>query len=311
METLNYFKALADITRLRLLNILLNHELSVNELVTILGMGQSGISRNLKILTETGFLECRRDGSWAFYYVTKQGACRRFIDSIKYVFNHEDVFHDDLTHTEHIIQDRKLETVRFFNKIASKWDLLKSEILGDFELNKVIIGEMRKCDVVVDLGCGTGELMQELKTVANRVIGVDSSSKMLDQARNRFKANEQEFDLRLGELEHLPLTNEEADCAVLSMVLHHLSRPELVIAELARVLKKSGTLIIVDYEKHADESMRRIYGDRWLGFGIDEVTDFLTPKGLVIAKIRSFKIQKRLTLNLFKSFFSNESLASV
>ena len=173
---------------------------------------------------------------------------------------------------------------------------------------------LRKMILTVDIFSlivfGTGELMQEMKTVANRVIGVDSSAMMLDQARIRFKTNEQEFDLRLGELEHLPLINEETDCAVLSMVLHHLSRPEMVIADIGRVLKRTGTLIIVDYDKHADESMRKVYGDRWLGFSIDEIKDFLTPSGLVIDKIRSFKIQKDLTLNLVKSFFPNEYLHS-
>jgi ubiquinone/menaquinone biosynthesis C-methylase UbiE len=301
MEPQSYFKALADVTRLRLLHILLHFELRVNELVSLMEMGQSRISRHLKILTDAGLLECRRDGSWAFYFAAKDGPGRRFLDSVKYLFDHERLFQQDLIGAEHIVRDRSLETVRFFNQIASKWDLLKSEILGDFDLNEAILGEVRTCDSVVDLGCGTGELMEKLKTVAHRVIGVDSSSRMLEIARERLNKEEGDYDLRLGELEHLPLKNHEADCAVISMVLHHLSKPDSVIAEICRILREKGRLVIVDFDKHEDEDMRIIYGDRWLGFSREEIEDILNLHGLRIEQVHSFQIQKQLTLNLFAS----------
>lgn len=301
METLIYFKALADITRLRLLNILISFELSVNEIVTLLEMGQSRISRHLKIMTDAGLLKCRRDGAWAFYFAEANGPAREFIDSIRYIFSRESFFQTDINRTEHIIQDRKLATVQFFNNIASGWDLLKREILGDFDLNNAILREIDQCDVAVDMGCGTGELMEKLKSVAKNVIGVDSSSEMLEQARKRFYPGNVSFDLRLGELEHLPLKNEEADCAVISMVLHHLSTPERIISETRRILRRNGIVIIADFDKHEDESMRRTYGDRWLGFSIEEISGMLTKNGLNIERIRSFNIQKKLSLNLFKS----------
>ena len=300
MKTLKYFKALSDITRLRLLNILLRHELSVNEVVSLMDMGQSRISRHLKILTEAGFLECRRDGGWAFYFISTQGQGRDFIDSIKYLLDEEPLFHEDLLRAEHIVRDRSLKTMQFFNQIAFKWDLLKREILGNFDLSDAIIQEIPQCHVAVDLGCGTGELMEKMHSVATRVIGVDSSSKMLEQARNRLHNGNEDFDLRLGELEHLPLRNKEVDCAVISMVLHHLSAPDLIIAELARVLQKKGTLIIADYDKHKDEDMRVVYGDRWLGFSKNEIADILTPHGFDIKKFKSFRIQNNLTLNIYK-----------
>ena len=300
MKTLKYFKALSDITRLRLLNILLRHELSVNEVVSLMDMGQSRISRHLKILTEAGFLECRRDGGWAFYFISTQGQGRDFIDSIKYLLDEEPLFHEDLLRAEHIVRDRSLKTMQFFNQIAFKWDLLKREILGNFDLSDAIIQEIPQCHVAVDLGCGTGELMEKMHSVAKKVIGVDSSSKMLEQARNRLHNGNEDFDLRLGELEHLPLRNKEVDCAVISMVLHHLSAPDLIIAELARVLQKKGTLIIADYDKHKDENMRVVYGDRWLGFSKNEIADILTPHGFDIKKFKSFRIQNNLTLNIYK-----------
>ncbi|MBW1806206.1 MAG: metalloregulator ArsR/SmtB family transcription factor [Deltaproteobacteria bacterium] len=300
METLTYFKALSDITRLRLLNILLHHELSVNEIVSLMEMGQSRISRHLKILSDAGFLGCRRDGVWAFYFVSTDGPGREFVDSIRYLLDNEKYFSQDLAHAENIIQDRKFTTMQFFNRIASQWDLLKREILGDFDLNTAIIKETRQCDVAVDLGCGTGELMQKLQPIARHVIGVDSSSKMLEQAGNRFYPNDSRIDLRLGELEHLPLKDGEVDCAVLSMVLHHLSTPETLISEISRVLRKDGRLIIADFDKHDDEDMRKIYGDRWLGFSRNEISHMISSYGFIIKKVQSFKIQKKLALNLYK-----------
>lgn len=301
MKTLEYFKALSDITRLRLLNILIHYELSVNEIVSIMEMGQSRISRHLKILMEAGFLECRRDGAWAFYFISNQGQGRELINAIRYLLDKEPFFDEDLLRAEHIVQDRSLKTMQFFNQIAFKWDLLKRKILGDFDLNLAIIQEIPPCRVAVDLGCGTGELMEKMQSIAKRVIGVDSSSKMLEQARNRLRNSNENFDLRLGELEHLPLKNEEADCVVISMVLHHLSAPDLIIAELARVLKKNGTMIIADYDKHKDENMREVYGDRWLGFSKNEIEDILAPHGFDIKKFQSFGIQNNLTLNIYKS----------
>ena len=150
-------------------------------------------------------------------------------------------------------------------------------------------------------------LMEKVQSVAKRVIGVDSSSKMLEQARNRLHDDNGNLDLRLGELEHLPLGNKEVDCAVISMVLHHLSAPDRIIGELARVLQNEGTLIIADYDKHQDENMREVYGDRWLGFSKEEIKDILTPHGFSIKKSKAFKIQNNLTLNIYRAGLVLES----
>jgi ArsR family transcriptional regulator len=267
-------------------------------------MGQSRISRHLKILTDAGLLECRRDRIWAFYYVDHHGQGRKFIESICYLFDDEQLLRQDLMHAENIVQERKLKTIQFFNRIASQWDRLKKEILGNFDLNTAITREIKDSDTVVDLGCGTGELMEKLQAGTRHVIGVDSSSNMLEQARNRFHPDNNKIDLRLGQLEHLPLKNMEADCAVISMVLHHLSIPKSLISEVSRVLRDKGSFIIVDFDKHNDEDMRKMYGDRWLGFSKDEIIKMLSPYGFILKKFQSYKIKKNLALNLYKSELS-------
>jgi ArsR family transcriptional regulator len=181
---------------------------------------------------------------------------------------------------------------------------LKREILGDFDLNEAIMQAMPRSNVAVDLGCGTGELVEKLQSVAEYVIGVDSSSRMIELARSRAYPDKERVDLRLGELEHLPLKNNEVDCAVVSMVLHHLSAPRLFVSEVSRVMKKNGTLVIVDFNKHIDESLRKTYGDRWLGFSKDEILSFLNPNGFTMIEDQSFEIEKNLTLNLYRSVLS-------
>jgi ubiquinone/menaquinone biosynthesis C-methylase UbiE len=307
MDTLLYFKALADATRIRLVNTLIHQELSVNEIVVLMNMGQSGISRHLKILTDAEILKCRRDGVWAFYSVSDKSATRKFIKSIQYLFKKDPALKQDLIRASHMIEERNVRTRQFFNSIATDWDLLKKEIIGDFDLNISISKEIEPCSTVVDLGCGTGELMIHLKQKAQKVIGVDSSARMLEETKKRLLVENGVPDLRLGELEHLPLSDGEAECAIISMVLHHISAPVIAIAETYRILQPGGTLIIADLDKHNNEALRKSYGDRWLGFHPDEIKDFLQTTGLTLTSHKSHSLGKKLAINIFKSVKNTKS----
>ena len=301
MKSLTYFKSLSDVTRIRLLNILLHHELSVNEIVGLMEMGQSRISRHLKILTDSGLLACRRDGVWAFYSTVSEGEGLAFIEAVAYLFDDDPLFSRDLAQAARILEERKQTTKRFFNAIAPEWDLLKLEILGDLDLNGAISETMGRCEVVADLGCGTGDLLLRLKESADSAIGVDSSARMLDEARKRFTEEAGAVELRLGELEHLPLSDGEADCAVLSMALHHIDEPASAVAEVARVLRPGGRLIIAEFDKHGNEAMRKTYGDRWLGFSRPEMEGFLAAGGFALESAASHPLRKSLTLSIYKA----------
>ncbi len=301
MEIVNYFKALADETRIRLFNILLDHELSVNELVVIMDMGQSRISRHLKILTDSRLLQCRRDGVWAFYSVSRKGKEKEFAEAIRFLFHDESEFAEDLKNADIVMNDRKKRSKQFFNTIAHKWDDLQQQIIGDFDLNMAILKHVSACNLAVDMGCGTGRLLYHLKDLSAVTIGVDSSPEMLEQARKLFKDENGNVKLRLGELEHLPIGDNEADYAIISMALHHLSDPAKAIAEAARILKGKGNLIIADFEKHQNENMREKYGDRWLGFPKEEIENFLSGNGFALIGIESFEMNKSLKLNIYKS----------
>lgn len=299
MLSLNYFKALSDITRIRIYHVLLTHELSVNELVALMGMGQSRISRHLKILTDSGLLKCRRNGVWAFYSAVRDRNILPFSKAVQSLFAQEDLLKEDRGKAALIIAERSENTRQFFNTIAHKWDVLKGDILGDFDLNAAMMNKVGATQCAVDLGCGTGELLTFLSSHAKRVIGVDSSPMMLAHARQRFADPEHQADLRLGELEHLPLRDKEADLATISLALHHLSDPSAALKEAHRILSKRGVLIVAEFDRHENEMLRKTYGDRWLGFSVEEMETWFDQNGYSLMDVASHDLNKSLILNIF------------
>ena len=162
-----YFKALSDETRLRLVHILLHYELSVNELVRILGMGQSRVSRHLKILTEAGLLTSRRDGLWVFYAATRCGEASDFLQAMGPFLHTDTAMREDLAMAAQILEERALKTRQFFNAIAEDWDELNREVLEDFDLPAAVLAAVPEgCRVAVDLGCGTGAVLERLLPAA-------------------------------------------------------------------------------------------------------------------------------------------------
>lgn len=299
MNAVTTFKALSDETRLRLVHLSLHYELNVNEIVSIMRMGQSRISRHLKILTDNKLLTFRRDGLWTFYSAVTEGEGYAFIQAIKYLFDTDSQFGNDLISAKEVLKAREIETVRFFDSIAEDWEKLKREIIGDTDINQMILNtiftsSIKNKETIVDLGCGTGDLLEFLKKEAQLLIGVEKSSRMLDGARKRFASDGQNINLRIGELEHLPLREGEADVAVINMVLHHLPEPSKALKEVHRILKNNGTFIIADFLSHELESMRERFGDRWLGFHTEDIRKWLEASGFQVKKTDYFDLKKGL-----------------
>jgi len=299
MKTITLFKALADETRIRVLHLLMHQELNVNEIVDILGIGQSRISRHLKILSESGLLCSRRDGLWNFYSAAATAQAKAFLDGIAPILDAEPLLKTDLDLARRVSLERKRESKKFFNSIAEDWDRIKKELLDGFDLNALIADRITPCGTSVDVGCGTGDLLPVLKERSQKVIGVDNSPAMLERARVRFSGDGDSIDLRLGEIEHLPLSNGEAECAVLNMVLHHLASPLEGISEVRRVLNSGNRLLIVDFEKHEREALRTQYGDRWLGFDRVEIGEWLRRSGFILNKTECIGVNMGLTLCIY------------
>ncbi len=289
---LERLKALADVTRLRIYGVLLRHELNVNELVAVLGMGQSRVSRHLKILTDCGLLKCRKDGLWSFYSADTSSTRADWHGLIEKTGYPE--AQRDLEKASRVYARRAEDTARFFDDVAENWERLKQDLLAGVGIEQRLEKLIPRCGVVVDLGCGTGDLLPLLSRKAKRVIGVDNSPGMLEEARKLHRLDESQVSLRVGDLQHLPLRDGEVDCAVMTMVLHHVSEPEKVILEIAKVLKQGKTFILMDLSQHQDEGMRSRYHDRWLGFKASDIQTWLSRAGLAIEKEERFPLKNGL-----------------
>jgi ArsR family transcriptional regulator len=250
-------------------------------------------------MNDSGLLESRRDGLWVFYSAPTNGDVSGFIDSIGYLLSGDPVLDMDLKRAGDILNDRKRETSRFFDSVAEDWEAMKRTIIGERDLAVDIMNHLHSCDVVADLGCGTGDLLVPLQKKAKSIIGVDNSPRMLERAQRFCTDNGIDADLRIGELEHLPMRNAEVDCVIINLVLHHLAVPSDGIREAHRVLKKRGWLIVTDFDKHEDETLRRQYGDRWLGFSREEVEKWMKNVNFKTKTFEQLKVKRGLNINLY------------
>ena len=300
-QSLHYFKALADDTRLRLFCVLSRHELNVNELITIMDMGQSRVSRHLKILASSGLVKWRRDGLWVFYSAVQEGEARQFADAVLPFVLRDAMFQADISVAVSILEERLSATRQFFNAIADDWDQLARDVLGTHDLSGAIAATVPSGSVAVDLGCGTGEVLERMLPVAGEVIGVDGSARMLDRARHRFVGENVRVSLRIGDLEHLPLRDGEADFISINMVLHHLFSPEAALDEARRVLRTKGRLVLTDFDRHENESMRVTYGDRWLGFTYEFLRAALEKARFTIVAAEKIPVEKGLFVHFIQA----------
>ena len=289
---INIFKALADESRLRILRVLLHGRYSVNELTDILRMGQSRVSRHLKLLMDAGLAKVRREGTWAYYETFNGDAGEAVALQLGLISrNHDAIDHqgEDESRRLACLEQRRARSKQFHEKVAPTWASLREELFGGVAVTDGLLASLDPAEVIVDLGCGAGALLPLLAQKARRVIGVDSSPAMLAQAEAERQAQEApvaaRIELRLGALEHLPLADREASAAVMNLVLHHLADPLAVLKEARRVLSADGRIVICDLARHDEEWMRERYGDQWLGFTAEELDRFLRQAGFEAVSI--------------------------
>ena len=283
-DPLKIYKALADETRLRLMRLLQRSALNVNEVVVIMDMGQSRISRHLKILADAELLGFRREGTWVYYQASDStdelvaGALEQ-LGRFEEQLPHGD---RDLQALEGAIERRRESTRRFFDSISEPEELPEYQNLTGEYYRNVAAGLVEATDTLLDMGTGAGLLLPALRHRAGRVIAVDSSATMLEMASRSLNGEHERCDFRLGDLEHLPVADGEVDEVMACMVLHHLSAPAKAIAEARRALKPGGRLVLVDLHRHTDESLRETMADLWLGFEPEEVRGWLEENEFTI-----------------------------
>jgi ubiquinone/menaquinone biosynthesis C-methylase UbiE/biotin operon repressor len=295
-STINLLRLLADPTRLRLLLLLGEEELSVAELQDILGMGQSRISSHLAQLKRAGVVEDRRAGKNVYYGARKiagrNGARARFQEVMRILAREIPETSRDRTALKLALRKRQDKTREYFDELAGKFG--RNYVPGRSwkALAHALISLLPPL-TVADLGAGEGTLSQLLAKRARKVIAVDNSPKMVAfgsaLAKKHGLGN---LEYRLGDIEDLPIAKNSVDLAILSQALHHAIKPERAVEAAHRILKKSGRVIVLDLLSHRFERARELYADQWLGFSEVRLHELLENAGFKQIEISAVSREK-------------------
>lgn len=282
-NTTEVLRALAEETRLRILRLICRAELCVSELVEALEVPQSSISRHLAALRRAGLVKDRPEGTWVYYQMASEGpVVGPLWQAIRPQLDDEGFFPKDLERLKKVLTEREARTKAYFDVVASEWDRIRRLYIEDALAFHVVATLVPSDAVVLEVGMGTGKTLAALAQRVARVIGVDSSEKMLQSCRERVeKHGLTNVTLKLGEAEALPVPESECDTAYSSMLLHHLADPSLGVREMGRVVKPGGKVVITDLVKHDFDWTRELMADVWLGFTEEQVRDWLREAGLV------------------------------
>lgn len=282
------FKTLADPTRLRILALLEREELAVQDLMQVLGMAQSRVSRHLAILRGAGLLRDRRDGTFVYYRFAapESGVWHEGWDLTRRSFAPDGrldaTLERDAAALARVLAARTARSRAFFDAVGPDWDALR-KVFNDDALRAGAIARLVAPGLrVADIGTGTGILALELARLGLEVLAIDHSPRMLDAARAKLgeAGVGGVVELRRGEASALPLANAEVDAALAHMVLHYLPSPGDAIREMARVVRPRGVVVVVDFVRHEHTWMREELGVLWLGFSEAELRGWLTDAGL-------------------------------
>lgn len=285
---------LSDSTRLRMLRLLSQEELSVAELQEILEMGQSRISSHLGLLRRNNLVVDRKDGKRTYYTLSTESSSKhKFIRLALSEESEEDFWESDQSALSRIVDRRRQESERYFDEVAER--LGKNYVPGrTWEAIGHFLFHLVPSITIVDLGAGDGMISQLLADRAKKVICVDSSKSMVrlgtDLAKRKGLSN---LEYKLGDLEKIPLSANSVDLALMSQSLHHALHPEHALEEAYRVIKPGGQLIVIDLKKHPFEKARELYGDHWLGFGENEIYRMMVACGFRGAKVEVVAKEKK------------------
>jgi len=278
---LDRMASLADTTRSRILLLLDRHELTVSELCGVTQLPQSTVSRHLKALADANWVTARADGTSNLYTLTREdldAPARKLWQIVRDQVGTSSSAAHDQRRLSAVLAERRSKSQEFFSSSAGQWDRLRDELFGD-RFHLAALGAFADpAWTVGDLGCGTGQVSAALAPFVARVVGVDGSAAMLQAARKRLQSFEN-VELRRGDLEALPIDDQRLDAATLMLVLHHVPEPDQALADVARVVRPGGRVVIVDMLPHDRDNYRQQMGHVWLGFSDEHVRTLLDGAG--------------------------------
>ena len=291
LETLlDALRAAAEPTRLRILAILAENELTVSELTQILGQSQPRVSRHLKVLCNAGLLERVREGAWAFYRLDNAAQAAQVARALLPFLPKDDpAVMSDLRRVEAVRNWREQAAARYFQKAAPHWHRIRSLYVPESAVEQAMLDALGDdpIDEFVDIGTGTGRILEVFAPRIKRGVGFDLSHAMLTVARGRLARSKiQHCYVRHGDLYHLPLADESVDVVTIHQVLHYLEYPRNAVTEAGRVLRPGGRLLVVDFSPHELEFLRTEHAHRRLGLPDETVNSWCRSTGLAVAPVK-------------------------
>jgi ubiquinone/menaquinone biosynthesis C-methylase UbiE/DNA-binding transcriptional ArsR family regulator len=310
-------RAIGEASRLRLLNLLAQGELNVTEITQILGQSQPRISRHLKLMCDAGLLDRYREGSWVLFRLRESGSGAQLARAVVEMLPKDAAqLRRDVDQLKSVRDARAEQAQRYFRANAANWHELRSLHVSEQEVEAAwlkLIGEGR-IGTLIDLGTGTGRVLEVLAPLARQAIGIDASREMLAIARaNLERAQLRNAQVRLGDVNQLSLPDASADLVTIHQVLHYLDDPARALMESARILRQGGRLLVVDFAPHALDFLREEHAHRRLGIAADHMAGWLQRTGLELAHFSNLKPPRKagktgLTVSLWLAVKAEETI---
>ncbi|MFM7085071.1 MAG: ArsR/SmtB family transcription factor [Hyphomicrobium sp.] len=309
-------KAAAETTRLRILILLSKGEMTVKDLTLVLGQSQPRISRHLKLLTESRLVDRFRDGSFVYFHVSERSEGGALVRRILEKINPFDpLLRRDLENYAALKSEQESTAQSYFLTHASDWDRLRSLYVSEKDVERAMLSTLGRgpFNLFVDIGTGTGRILQLFAKSYKRGLGFDINKSMLAYARSKLSTHHvKHAEVRHGDLYHLSLPDGIADAVVLHQVLHYLSDPQAALLEVKRILSPKGRLLIIDFAPHNLEILRERHAHKRLGIAPDTMDQWIKGAGLSLNQTKTlFKAKKdqstSLTVQLWLAQLSNDN----
>ncbi len=261
-----------------MLRVLEREELAVGELAAALQLAQSTMSRHLKALHGAGLVSKRAEGTATYFRLVRDSLssdARAAWDLVRAALTEQPTFTDDDRRLNEVLAARATDSKAFFGRVGGEWSELRRGLFGERFAAEALLALIPSTWTVADLGCGTGEIAQELAPCVAKVVAIDREPAMLESARKRLKEHAN-VEVRRGDLADLPAKAGEFDAAVLSLVLHHVRSPAAILVSARKALARHGALIVIDMVEHDRTEYRATMGHEHLGFSANAMRALAT-----------------------------------
>jgi ubiquinone/menaquinone biosynthesis C-methylase UbiE/DNA-binding transcriptional ArsR family regulator len=286
------FKAIGEPTRLRILVLLGLGDLTVSDLTLVLNQSQPRVSRHLKLLTEAGVVTRYQEGSWAWFRLADHGVERSITNiALSHIDMGVHAMQRDIERLDGVRRDRQARAADYFAQNAGDWDALRSLHAPDNEIEAAMLSTIkdRRIDTMLDLGTGTGRLLELFAPHYQSAVGIDMSREMLAVARAKLEnAGITKASIRQGDVSAPPVERGRFDLVAIHQVLHYSDEPQVVLTEAARALRAGGTLLVVDFGSHDLEYLRDKHAHQRLGFSDEQMTGWFRDTGLSFERVEQF-----------------------